>query len=259
MSYGIKLDGIDQWRGVLEGFSDRRIRAVQATALTRTARDIEGEWLGDIFAAIDRPTGATARAVSVKQATARDMVAEVFIKDRPVRADAPAPVDWLAPQEEGGQRYLKKFERALIAQGSMPAGHKVVPGPFATLDGYGNISRSQIVQVITQLGAAFSPGYQRVISSTLGKRLATAKRHGREYVAINKRQRGGLALGIYQRDGRALLPVFMFVSVVTYRKTLDLQQTARSLGPTRVVSQIERAIGEHITRLTAAGRLPATT
>jgi hypothetical protein len=259
MSYGIKLEGVDQLGGVLEGFSDRRMRAVQATALTRTARDIEGDWLGEIFASLDRPTSATARSVGVKPATAQDLVAEVFIKDRPVRADAPAPVDWLAPQEEGGQRGIKKFERALIAQGSMPAGHKVVPGAYAQLDGFGNISRGQIVQVISQLGTAFSPGYQRVIGSTLGKRLASAKRRGREYVAINKKQRGNLPLGVYQRDGRALLPVFLFVTTVTYRKALHLQESAQRLAPVRIVDQVERAVGEHIARLTAAGRLPAST
>lgn len=257
MKLGIQLDGIDAARATLDGFSARRMRAVTATALTRTARDLEGDWIGELFSEIDRPTAATARSVVVKPATAETLTAEVFIRDQAAKPDAPAPVDWLTPQEQGGSRYVKKFELALQLQGSMLAGQKVVPGRYATLDAYGNISRAQITQVIAQLGRDFSPGYARTISKRLDKRLATAQRTGRTYVAI-PRPVGRLQPGVYQRNGRELLPVFLYVSRVTYRKRIDLTAIAASTGPVRLTAQVERAIGEHIARLTAAGRLPAT-
>jgi hypothetical protein len=256
MKIGIRLDGIDAVRATLDGFSERRMRAVQATALTRTAREIEGEWSGEIFAEIDRPTYATSRAVVVTQATAATPVAEVFIRDQAATPGAPAPVDWLAVQEQGGQRYMKKFELALQLQGSMLAGQKAVPGRYAELDAHGNVSRRQIIQVIAQLGRDYSPGYARVISPRLDKRLASARRTGRDYVAM-PRPKGKLRPGIYQRSGRDLLPVFLFVGAVTYRKRTDLTGIAANVGPVRLTANIERAIGEHIARLTAAGRLPA--
>lgn len=257
MTYSLRTEGADAAIAVLDGFSPRRIRAVMSTALTRTARDLEGEWVGEIFSQIDRPTGFTARAVGVKTATADDLRAEVFIRDQPARADAPAPVEWLGPQEFGGPRYVKKFELALQLQGSMLAGQKVVPGRYAQLDGFGNISRAQITQVIAQLGRDFSPGYARTISTRLDKRLAYAKRTGRDYVAF-PRPVGKVRPGVYQRQDRQLLPVFLFVSAISYRKRTDFEQIAQTQGPVRVSGHIERAIGEHIARLTAAGRLPAS-
>lgn len=251
MSYSLRIDGADKAIAALDGFSPRRIRAVVATALTRTVRDLEGEWVGEIFSSIDRPTGFTTRAVSVKRATAEQLRAEVFIRDQPARADAPSPLEWLGPQEFGGDRFVKKFERALMAQGSMPPGHKVVPGKYAELDAYGNISRSQITQVIAQLGTQFSPGYQRTISKSLTRRIASAKRHGREYIAFTKRGRGQPLPGVYQRDGRELHAVFLYLRTVTYRKRTDFEQISQAQGPALLEGHIQRAIGEHIQRLTA--------
>lgn len=249
MKLGIQLDGIDAVRDLVSSFSDRRIRATAATALTRTAREIEAEWTGEIFSEIDRPTSWTARAVSVKTADAQDLHAEVFIKDQPTRPEAPAPVDWLSVQEEGGSRYIKKFERALMRQGAMPQGHKVVPGKYAQLDSFGNISRSQIVQVVTQLGTDFSPGYARVISPKVGKRIATAKKRGLEFVAFTKRGRGQPLPGVYQRVGRELHCIFLYLSTVTYRKRIDLQEIANRRAPVILAGQFGRALGEQIMRL----------
>lgn len=244
MKIDLQIQGIDAARGLIDGMSKQRMGAVVATSLTRTVRKLEGEWQGALATELDRPQPFTINSPRVKTATASDLEAVLAIKDRPVRADAPAPVDWLAPNEEGGSRYLKKFERSLIAQGSMPAGMRAVPGPYAKLDSFGNVSRGQIVQVITQLGSDYTPGYQRVIGKTLAKRLATAKRLGREFVAFQK-QKGKVKPGIYERRGRQLLMVFSFVRTVTYRKRLTLDQIAAEQAPIILSRQLERAISEH--------------
>lgn len=247
MKFNIQLEGLDAVRDLVTSFSDRRVRATAATALTRTARELEAEWKGELFTEIDSPTSYTINSPLVTKATAETLTAELFIRDKPARPDAPAPVDWLLPQEEGGGRFVKKFERALMAQGAMPARHKVVPARYAQLDGYGNISRGQITHVLTQLGSALSPGYQRTISKSTAKRMASAAKHGREYVAITKQQ-GGLRAGIYQRRGRQLLPVFIFVTTVRYQKRIDLQEIGNSRGPAILAAQFGRALGEQILR-----------
>lgn len=257
MKASVTVQGLDEARALVGGtFSQRNADNALSTALTRAAREIEGEWSGEIFSAIDRPTSFTARAVGVKTATAATLRAEVFIKDQPARAGAPAPVDWMAPLETGGGRYVKKFERALMAQGSMPAGMKAVPGRFARLDEYGNVSRSQITQVIAQLGQDFSPGYARTISANQAKRVASARRTGRAYVAFT-RPVGKLKPGVYQRDGRKLLPVFVYVSRVQYSKRTDFTEIGRREAPTIVTRQVQRAIDEAIlrkaTRIRAGG------
>lgn len=253
MTFEARIEGLGATQNLLQGFSARRLNAALATALTRTAREIEGEWRGDIFAHIDRPTRFTLNAVVVRPATAAAVQAEVLIRDQAARPGAPAPVDWMAPNEVGGPRYVKKFERALIAQGALPAGMKVVPGPYAQLDEFGNISRAQITAVIAQLGTQFSPGYARTISPRLSKRLASARRHGREYVALTQ-ARGKLKPGVYQRQGHDLLLVFAYVSRVTYRQVTHFGAEGLKVGTAQAALQVERALGEHIARLQAAGR-----
>jgi len=210
-----------------------------------------------LFASLDRPMQVTLNSVRVKTALADDLRAELYIKDDAMRAGEPSPAGWLSPNEQGGGvgRYVKKFEKALIAQGAMPAGMLVVPGPAARLDGFGNISRGQIVQVLNQLGAELSPGYRRVISANGAKRLASAKRSGRLYVAIAKKV-GNLRPGVYVRGGRGMRElrlVFAYVSRVSYSKRLALQETTVQRAPLVLDRQLARAIAESRQRLTARG------
>lgn len=248
MRVGIRVDGLEQARQAVAGFSERRMRAVLATAATRTARDIERAWQGQLQRNFDRPTPATAGAAVVAQATAQSLEAAVAVKDR-VGKGTP-PVAWLGPEERGGQRGLKKFEQALISQGSMAAGWRAVPGPAAPLDGYGNVRRSTIVQVIAQLGAEYSPGYQRVISSAADRRARKALATGRKYIAIRE-QSGAVRPGIYLRDGRRLRPVFFFVRAAGYRPRLSLLSQAEAIARARFPAQLERALGEAVSAVAA--------
>lgn len=247
LTVGIKgLDAATQ--ALTERFSARRLNAAAATALTRTASQVGAAWEAQLQSRFDRPTPATVRAVVVRRAEASRLEAEVFIRDK---ASGTPPVEWLAPEEFGGGRRLKKFERALIAQGSMPAGMRVVPGPGARLDAYGNVSRGTIVQVIAQLGAQYSPGYARVISPSAERRATKALATGRKYFAIRERV-GGLAAGIYLRQaGRKIVPVFYFVRSVAYRPRTELRREAHAIVSRQFGQQLARAIGESAARLSA--------
>lgn len=249
MKLRITVDGLQDARALISGFSERRMRAVVATAATRTVRAVEQAWQGQLQGRFDRPTPSTLRATAVSQATAANPQASVFIKDQP-GAGGRAPQWWLAPEERGGQRGLKKFEAALIAQGSMQAGWRAVPGPAAQLDGYGNVTRGTIVQVIAQLGAQYSPGYQRVISPSAQRRVAKALKTGRKYLAI-KAQNGALRPGVYLREGRQLRPVFYFVRTVGYRPRLDLMAKAAAVAAAKFPSEFDRALSDAVAAVKA--------
>lgn len=253
MRISIDTQGLGQARRELVArFSDRRLRAAMATAATRTVRELKQRWQQQFDQAFDRPTYATSRAVRTTMATAAKLQAEVFVQDKADRGTA--PVEWLLPEEKGGARGLKKFEAALQAQGSMPRGWRAVPGPAAKLDGYGNVSRGQIVQVIAQLGAQYSPGYSRVISASAAKRAARAAALGRAYVAILPGDKAEKRTpGVYERKGKGLLPVFLFVSRVQYRKRLRLVQQARVEAGPILQRELERAVSESAARLAARG------
>lgn len=248
------------------GFSDRRTRAVGATVLTRVARQVEGEWRGQLADRLDRPLTITKRATVVETATAARLRAVVKLRTEPTSSGA-VPAEYLAPQESGGQRGFKKFELALQRAGAMPAGYKAVPGKGAKLDAYGNVSRGQIVAVLNQLAAGTaSKGYQRVIGKTQAKREQSAKRAGRVYVAItDTRGRRDLSMGIYERTAAfnraatvagalaGLRAVFVFMRNPTYKRRLRLVPDGMALASQQLPAQARRAVSESLARLLARG------
>lgn len=250
MRVDVTVTGLQQAKELLDGFSARRLNAAAATTLTRVARELGQGWQKQMADRFDRPTPGTLRSVKWTQARADSLVAEVKVQDQ---ATGTPPVQWIAPEEQGGPRREKKFERALVAQGSLPAGWRVVPGPAAKLDSYGNMSRGQIVQVIAQLGVRYSPGYARVISPSAAKRAAKALATGRGYVAILPGNKAKLQPGVYERSQRALRPVMYFVRGAQYRKRLDLIGMASKLAPELLQREMQRAIEQSAARLAQRG------
>lgn len=247
----VQVKGIEELKRQLAGFSDRRFSAAISTALTRTVRSIEKEWKAQMARDLDRPTPFMLRATRVHTATAEKLQASVLIGDDSLRGGL-SPAQVLAPHQAGGDRMQKKFEAALIAQGAMPAGKRAVPGAAAKLDAYGNVSRQQIVQVINQLGSQFSPGYARVIGKSVAKRIASAKRAGREYVAIPVGS-GRLSAGIYERAGRRLRAVFVYVNRTQYDRRLTLVENGQAYAERHLNAEVTRTIQEHIAKLAAKG------
>jgi hypothetical protein len=238
----------------LKDMSERRINAAVATALTRTVREIEKKWQANINANIKAPTKRTQKATVVRQATAKKLMAEVKLRDV---GGGQMPADYLVHHETADERLVKKFERALVATGAMPPGYFVVPGRGAVLDGYGNVSRGQIVQVITQLGGKFSPGYQRVISPDIKKRRASAAKRGRVYVAVRpgaEEQAHRVSAGIYERlPNGDRVAVFLYKSSLSYRKRLSLRELAEKAALPVFRNEFGRAISDSRARMMAKG------
>lgn len=253
MKITIDTRDIERMRKGLAQFSDRRFDSGLAEALNATARSIGDEWGGQLATRLDRPTVTTRQGSLVKRADVGRMVAEVRLKDALGAEGGKAPSEYLAPQEFGGDRTLKKFERALQARGSMPRGSKVVPGKYAKLDGFGNISRGQIVQVLNQLGSELSVGYRRVIGASVTKRAKSSARAGREYVAINKKV-GRLSPGVYQRLHGDLLPVFFFVARTMYGRRLELREHGRRIAERELGTNVMRAMQKRMQTLLARGQ-----
>jgi hypothetical protein len=247
MQVTVNVKGMAELERAMREMSERRVAAAIATALTRSARAIQGGWQIELGQKLDRPTPFTIRSVQVRGATAQALSSTVF-----VRSDSPgtAPAEYLTVQEKGGQRRMRKFEAALQAQGSMPRGAVAVPGKHAKLDQYGNLTRGQIVQILAQLGAAFSPGYQRVIARGAAKRAATAIKSGRNYVAVLT-QVGGMAPGVYLRGARGLLPVLFYAATARYQRRIDLQRTAEQAAPVVVRRELQKSLAEQFARLAA--------
>lgn len=249
----IVVTGLQELRADLQGFSQRRVRAAMATGLTRAAKRLGTQWQEQIDTRISAPTLRTQKATVFTGATAATLESVVKLKDR---MQGVSPSEYLAPQETGGGRRAKKFEQALVSSGAMPAGYVTVPGRAAKLDSYGNVSRAQIVAVISQIGSNYSPGYARVISKSTAKRLEAQARRGRAYVVVRPEDaaRANASAGIYERTATgARRAIFLFVRSVTYRKRLGLLEDADRRAGAVLEAEVDRAVAESAQRLLDRG------
>jgi len=253
MKLTIDTRELDRLRKSIAGFSERRLKAVVATALTRTAKSRRGKWTQQLASELDRPTPRTTNAAGFTSASATKLEATVFLKG----GGQGTPAEYLRAQEMGGLRLLKKFEQALTAAGAMPSGYFTVPGQAAVRDSYGNVSRGQLVAVIRSLGEQYSPGYQRVISKSTARKLQSQARHGRKYVAVRPEEstRAKVSPGIYERmaDG-SRKAIFLFKKTVTYKQRLHLTDAQAMRDIQRDLQQeVDRALSESLARLAAKG------
>jgi len=234
----------------------RQAAFAQVVALTRTALDVKVAEQQEIGSVFDRATPYTLNSVFVRPATKAKPVAEVGLKDEygfPSESQITAN-RYLGPHIDGGQRSIKRFEKRLQLDGAMPVGWFAVPGEFAKLDQYGNISRGQITQILSQLTKTKVSGYTANISDR--SRKGAIKRGG-QFIALPQ-GRGKLLPGIYQVTqfgvGRsAPRPIVIFVKSVAYRRTFDFDGVARYAAETFYPSNFDTALAQY------AGANQATT
>ena len=199
----------------------RQAPFVAAVTLTRSMKDAQVAIKSEMQRAFVGPTTYTLNGTFLKPAKKTDLEARVWVKDNPSGKGTPAD-RFLLPQIYGGSRGQKGMERLLQRSGLMPAGWYAVPAAGAQLDGNGNVKRSQIVQILSQLKLQRGAGFEsRVTGSARSNR--TIARQGVTYFALAKKHRG-LEPGIYLKrrfaHGAAVRPVFIFVQSVQYQPRL---------------------------------------
>lgn len=258
----INIQGLDQLRQQLDGFSDRRFAAAVATALTRTAVAVRGEMRGVVQSTFDRPTPYTMRQLRYVAASADRLAAAVGFDISAITdirgevqrfesgADTPAS-KYLMPNITGGDRRLKRVEVLLKAAGHLPDGYLSVPGQGARLDAFGNIERGQLVQILSQLRITAEAGYTRNMSRDARKQLGAQRKAGGRFFVMPVG--GRVQAGVYQREllGRNITPVLVFVRKASYRPRFDFYGIARRLAEPRLRAELQRSFAEHAARLKA--------
>lgn len=240
---------------------DRAKAAVQAAAvraLNWTAADAQVEVQNEMRKVFDRPTPYTIGGVGVWKAKPGDMVATVALKDASGKG-TPAS-QYLAPQVWGGQRSMKRFEKALQRIGALPQGWMAVPASGAQMDAYGNMNRGQIVQILAALQAFGEQGYKANMDAKGRARLARGSKrsYGREYFVSHGRgfrqgtgswkhgRNQHLPAGVWMRQGgglgKALRPVLMFVRSATYKPRLPFHRTVIDYARREFPNKFERAM-----------------
>ena len=215
----IKVDDREM-RKAFKQLRDRQIPYAIAGALNDVAEHARQDLVAEMEKVFDRPTPFTLRAFYTQKAGPRRLTAQVGIRDFAPKG-TPA-WKYLEPNVEGGARRMKRFERALSA---LSGGQYIVPGRGAKLDAYGNISRGQITQIMSRLGAMSDPTANMTDKTTarLQKKGLIAKGARSDYFVARSKTGNRRPLGVYQLVGPGQVePVLVFTQKAPqYRKRFD--------------------------------------
>lgn len=237
---------------------DRQMRFAASVALNRTADTVRKAINSEMQSSFDRPTPYTLRALRVRRSDRNTLTAHVDFKDAGAAGKGTPADRYLSPQVYGGGRSRKRSERALEAAG-MSAGKYMVPGAGATLDQYGNVSRGQIVQLLSYLQAFGEHGYRANATDRSRKRLAKLGRSDGGYKKIGGVQyfvsrgkgtvtngrRQPLAAGVWRKTGVHgvdVHPVLLFVDAPTYQPRLSFYEVAEDTFDQHFDGEYETAL-----------------
>lgn len=235
--------------GKMNDLEKRQLPFATSLAINRTAQKVkqaEEREMKDVF---DRPTPYTLSSVFMKPSTKASLAAVVGLKDRATKA-VPAS-KFLRAQITGGSRHLKKYEVALRSVGALPPGYFTVPGEAATLDAYGNIARSQVIQILSFFRAFPDAGYRANSTEATRAKMArgTKRKMGASYF-VGSPGDGKLPLGIWMRVhsgfGSALRPILIFVPHAQYQPIFDLSFVAETVIKKEYPAEFSRALAEAV-------------
>lgn len=252
---------LDKLVNKLETLEPKRWPTKLTRAINETAFYVVNKLKKEMPGFIDRPTPFTLNALRVTQkasVTNNDLVdATVGFKEFGSKANWAS--HYLVPQVDGGDRALKRFEKALVLTGVMNAGYFVLPAAAAPRDQYGNVPGKFIVRVLSQLRADLS-GTQNTPQPTTvagkGNRAAAARYRQKKrltkptYYAVQNGiiyPGGGhttLAPGIYERHPRekSLKQVFFFARDVHFRKRFPFYEIAAKAAQDKMPQKIQDEI-----------------
>ena len=255
MSIDVRVD-TSELQGLvkqLERLNARGISFATQRATNNGAFKVRDAWKTKAAQVFDRPTPFTRNAVLVQRAgTFRSSsgftgtgteVARVFIRDE---AAGITPQIYLQQQVVGGERRMKRHERALQAAGVLPAGFFVVPGEGVKLDNFGNVRPGQITRILSALRASNDPGQNQTERSAARRRRSNAA-----VIFALPAPRGRLLPGVYERRGRAITPLLIFVRGARYRPRFDIFQYAREVVQREAVPEMQKQVVSEIDRALA--------
>lgn len=207
----------------------RQIPFAASLAINNTAKKVKEKEEHEIKDVFDRPTPYIQNSIFIKPSNKRNLTATVGIKDFAVKGTPATKI--LKAEISGGERRLKRYEKLLRAVGALPNGYFTVVGRGADKDQYGNMSRSQIVQIISYFKAFPEAGYKANATdkSIARRRKGSKKRYGISYF-VGRSHDGRGQLGIWQRIhhafGTRLKPMLIFVQSSRYEPTFDFEFVA---------------------------------
>jgi hypothetical protein len=239
ITIGIK-NNISDTIKLLDNQHRKQVPFAIAKALTKTAQLGQAAVQNEMKAQFDRPTPYTLKSLFVKPATKQKLQAAVYLKGDPPGGGNPNSLaKILGHQYGGGTRIRKRLEQALTRAGLISEGEFVSPGAAAKLDQYGNMSRGQIQQVMSQIRIGIDP---YAYSSKSKRSMASVKKSGGLFWS-----RGGkLSRGVWMRDGLSVKPILLVIATPRYKRRINLDSVVKRIVDTRFDSEFKKALADAV-------------
>lgn len=210
-------------------------RFAAALALTRTAKEVEKDIYREMGKVFDKLTPYTSRSLFTKPAKKDNLVTSVGLKTIAPSKAKLSPNEVLGHQFMGGKRRHNNLEGLLINWGRMSKSECLIPTEFARKDEFGNISRGQVMQIISQLKISID---QNQNSSNSKRSKKNVKKSGGYFWSFG----GHLARGVWARLGaRNVKPILIVGSAATYKKALDIQKVGDESVNKNMAPNFEKA------------------
>ena len=213
----------------MAGFAriEAQLPGASARVLTRIAWKAKDALRASMASVFDRPTPYTMNSVTVIPAEAKSDVSFSVVGFKRYAAKGVPAGRYLEPQVFGGMRALKGLERGLALRPNRAA----LPGKWADMNQYGNMSPGQIVTIMSRLNLMrVSPSQQGYGKSQRGPK---GKRKSEEYFIIPiGRTDSDLPPGVYRRGkeyGGAPLLVVAFVRAPRYRVRFPMHDVIKKV------------------------------
>ncbi|WP_422491723.1 hypothetical protein [Endozoicomonas sp. ALE010] len=190
----------------LDQFRRRQVPFATALAMTRLGGIAKGEVEEEMQRVFDRPTRYTMNSLFLRPARKRDVNPKAVVWFRDWSPKGTAATKYLTPEVHGGERNTKRSESLLRRRGLLGSEEFLVPSRTAKLDRYGNISRGQVVKMLSNVRAQFDTSQN-----------TTNSRKTQYFVG----RPGGKAKGVWMRRGRKVQPFMMITRQPKYRRRLD--------------------------------------
>lgn len=217
-------------RGLSE-FARKQIPFAAMLAINDTLKDIKTNSVKMLRRRLNNPSRWTLRSLHVWRAKKRDLRGRVGFKEFAGKGIAAGK--YLDHMETGGPRGATRFELALRHAGVLQEGEYVVRAKGA------KITRGTFTRVLSQLGGLAASGGNASDSA----RSKRKRRAGSIFVPSEPLRGGpGLPRGIWERKGKTIAPLFIFVrGAPSYGRDLRFQETARKTTEARLEHHFERA------------------
>ncbi|MDX9944274.1 MAG: hypothetical protein RBS35_05695 [Azonexus sp.] len=237
----VKLEGLDVVAARLAGMG-KQVDFAAATALNKTAFDVRNDVYAQMRAVIaGGPTVQyTLKSFRVEKASKQSLAATVGL-----RTDSPGKGSrfdkTLAHLFTGGNRNLKRMERAFQAAGILPSGmFMVIPNESSwaiKINAHGNPDGGFVTQLIAYFNAFGEQGYKANMTDKRRGELAKKKQEGGYmkicgvvyFISTGRGQTKHLQPGIWAKRGTHgidVAPVFLFVRRPQYKQLFDLEAIA---------------------------------